>query len=179
MTRLVIADTSKERLPPGGQIEVSTSATVEIRDELSDGATYSIEVTFDRSLGRFVASSISVNRASEGTELTSRLIREIKVQDVIAEVALDHLVTVWKFDDDGPKARISGTALLESIEPAAGRDREHVAWEAYVISTLAWIANRPPIVTVAESLGISHSTAKRLMSAARDFETRRASQTDG
>ena len=148
-------------------IEVATRANVMLRDALSDGAGYEIEIVYDEDLQRFVAESITVTRATPGTEITARLIRELTVQEVIAEVALSEMTMLWYSDEGGPAGKITGSDALARILPAEGRDPGEVMDDALLISVLAKLGNWPPLVTVADRLGVSHSTAKRLVARAK------------
>lgn len=173
-TQLVIVDTDRMALPVESRfwywdaLEIATRGSARVLDALSDGAGYEIEIVYDARLERFVADSVKIERAGEGQEVTARLIRELTIQEIIADVALSEMTMLWFSDEDGPAGKISGTQALDRINPAAGRDQSEVVDDALLISTLAKLGNWPPLVTVAERLGVSHSTAKRLVARAKE-----------
>lgn len=149
------------------RITVASEANVMMQDALSDGAGYDVTIAYDTKLERFVATSVQVTRARPGSEITSRLIRELKVQEIITDVALRDLTTFYTVDEEGPTGSMSGAEALALIQPAAGREPWVVREEAHLVHLLAKLGSWPPLVTVAERLQVSHSTAKRLVAAKR------------
>ncbi|WP_424937351.1 MULTISPECIES: hypothetical protein [Bacteria] len=171
-TQLVIVDGDWIELPIGhvgwDTLEVATRASAIVHDVLSGGAGYELEIVYDASLGRFVAEAVKIERAGEGTEVTSRLIREVTVQEIIAEVALSEMTVLRDYDEEGVVRERSGSDALGEIAPAAGREPRSVRYDARLINTLAKLGNWPPLVTIANRLSVSHSTAKRLIAKDRE-----------
>ncbi|WP_087013965.1 hypothetical protein [Leucobacter sp. 7(1)] len=145
-----------------GGLEVISSAVVTV-DHGLEGGSYELTIEYDSILRRLVATRVAVERASEGTEVTSRLVREVTIQEVVNEVALTELIRYRSWDDDGPSGQWTGKQLLEAIRPARGRPRVEVLEDARLIMQVAHLANLPHLVTIAKCLDVSHSTAKRLI----------------
>lgn len=145
-------------------VTVTAGARVTELDALEGGASYDVDVSYDERLERYVASSVTVTRSGEGSEVTSRLIRTVTVQEIVESVALSELTTVEFADADGDRGMgVDGATALTRIMPAAGREHREVAQDAWTVSRLAKLGGRPPLVTVADTLQVSHSTAKRLV----------------
>lgn len=150
----------------GVHLVVHAKANLVSGGALSDGAFLEIDIAYDTQLKRVVAESVTVNRPGEGSEVTARLMREVKVQESIVAVALVDMVKVHRGDDsDDPSDWLTrtGQEQLDAIRPMRERSRSEVLDDAAIVYTLATLANWPPLKTVAERLEVSQSTATRLV----------------
>ncbi|GHD50690.1 hypothetical protein D9V29_11830 [Mycetocola manganoxydans] len=153
----------------GGEVRIRTNANVMTTGELNDGATVDIDIVYDPDLGRYVAESVNVRRGGNGTEVTARLIREVRVQDAIVSIAMSDLIEVLSSDEDEDYITVSsGHDWLAKVKPVRERSASDDALrDAAVIYTIARLGNWPPLATVAKHLGVSQSTATRLVADAR------------
>ena len=149
----------------GGTLDVAVTATLNILDGLSNGASVEMQLTYDFKLGRVVVSEILIRRNGEGSELTTSLLHEIHVTNALQQTVLANMIKVVT-----PPAGtlVPASEMLDSYPPAQGRDRDQVRRDAATIYEIATIANLPPLKTVAEQLGITHRTATRRVAEARE-----------
>jgi hypothetical protein len=136
---------------------VSPRATIETEEY---GGTVRVEVVYDGFLERLAVESIQVS-ALPGEEVTGKILRSIRMQDFIRE-AVEHMI--YSRMDDGEWVQFTGLEdyLMELGE--AKVDRERVAALVYA---LAKLMNEPPLKKVADFLGVSQSTATRVVARAR------------
>lgn len=130
-------------------------------------ATVEIDVVFSDEAGRYLVDRVSAHRGPAPTEeITGALLREIRVQEIIQQSALG---VVWF--SDPRRGMISsqwGLTFMRRVSTVDGRAQpEHVTTAARIYR-IATIVGLPPLRTVAEKLGISQSTATRLISKARE-----------
>lgn len=147
----------------GGLAYVESRAQLVLDPGLADGSTVRMELTYDRELGRVVASELHVTRAREGRELTSKNLREIAIQNAVVKVVMNWMLHV--IGEDSMTA--TAADALDNFNPAKGRAKPEVLRDAAVIYTIARVGSWPPLKTVAETLGVSQSTATRLVADAR------------
>lgn len=164
MAWLISIDSSEPIALAGGRLYVEAGAQLRLEPGLSDGSTVEIDLAYDRILGRVVATSIRVERASEGEEITTRRMHEIKVQNALIKVVMNDMLHVV----DANGMAISAAKALDHFETAKGRSRVDQVRDAAIIYTIATVANWPPLKTVAERLEVSQSTATRLVAEARE-----------
>lgn len=154
----------------GVAITVFRSAYLASEAELSDGSSVEIEIVFDPELHRLVAQSVKIQRAGEGREVTARVLREVRVQEEIVRTAMGSMIQVHRGDSlEYPDGWIAATGEeeLARIGPMTRAQRETAVQDAAIVYTLATLANWPPLQTVAEKLGVSASTANRLVTESR------------
>ncbi|WP_146792708.1 helix-turn-helix domain-containing protein [Agrococcus baldri] len=148
-----------------------------IHIEERDGYDVEIVIDLDRSISQYVASSVKVSRRSEGSEVTAKVLRTVTVQEVIAEVALRDLVTIDEsgLSEDTPPVsalewledvKAGGLEALRAVELKPGEEADDTEVVG-MIYTLAKLGNWPPLATVATYLGVSQSTATRMVARAR------------
>lgn len=148
-----------------------------IHTEVRDGYDVEMVIELDRTISQYVASSVRVSRRSEGTEVTAKVLRTVTVQEVIADVALRDLVTIDESESDPlrpfPSAlewleevKEGGITALREVELKPGEETDDTEVVG-MIYTLAKLGNWPPLATVATHLGVSQSTATRMVARAR------------
>lgn len=119
-----------------------------------------IHVTYDEFLNRLVADSVEVS-TPPGSEVTGTSLRAVRVQEYLVAAAES---MVYMRTADGRwisfVASLEGGAWPDEITA----DRELHAAKVY---ELARLANIPPLKAVAEALGVSQSTAARLITQAK------------
>lgn len=136
--------------------------------EVRDGFRVEMDIELDRSLMRYVASRVSVQREEEGTEVTMRVLRTVTVQKDIAALALKEMVTVDTSDLSSERATMAALEWLREVEHGRGhRDEMDQDELVGIIYTLAKLGNWPPLRIVGEVMGVSQSTATRMVSRAR------------
>lgn len=167
MTELVTTDDDFEYLLDGFVIARKTAELMTSEgDVLID-----MDIELDMALGRYVAAGVRVSRLGGVGEVTARLLRTITVQERIVEVALSELVEVAPAgSDDSGQGRVPAAEWLATLK-ADGAARTGVAGPVDVVNavyTLAKLGNLPPLATVAEHLGVSQSTATRMVALARN-----------
>lgn len=154
----------------GVVVQVCERAELRSTGVLSEDASLTIEIAYDASLRRIVAERVSVERAGVGNEVTARLIREVRVQESIVSVAMRDMISVYRRDERGEpleQTLQSGEEALAAIQPLQGRERASATQDAAIVYVLATLASWPPLKTVADQLGVSQSTATRLVSESR------------
>lgn len=156
---------TSEPLDLGDDLWVAESfrATTSIQDS---EATVEIDVTFSDDVGRYLVERVAAYRGPASTEeITGALLREIRVQEIVQQSALG---VVWFSDPrQGMVSSKWGLTFMRRIATVDGRAQpEHVKTAARIYRVAA-IVGLPPLRTVAEKLGISQSTATRLISKAR------------
>ncbi|WP_374316071.1 hypothetical protein [Microbacterium sp.] len=155
-------DVSKERVALGNGVEVPTSWSVVVSDEPGVPGTIRIEVVHDTRLNRAVAAEVRVLRQGGGDEVTSLTLREVRVQHALQVSGL----LVSTVSEPG-HAVVSGAGYIQRMQNREGRDLAASVIDATRTYVLAAAINLPPLKAVADGLGVSQSTATRLMNRAR------------
>lgn len=119
-------------------------------------------IVYDSTLRRAVAESVRVYRRGLGDEVTTTLLRDVRVQAIVQWAA----ARVVRIDRDGghPESYDQYIARLRTEE---GRSDEQNLREAVRLYRLGSVINDGPLKLVAEQLGVSLSTATRMMNRAR------------
>lgn len=119
-----------------------------------------IHVVYDPFLGRLAVDSVEVS-AAPGYEVTGTNLRAVRVQEYLIAAAEN---MVYRRDAEGQW--VSFVASLEggAWPPEITSDRELHAARVY---ELARLASMPPLKTVGEVLGVSQSTATRIIAQAK------------
>ncbi|WP_315636230.1 MULTISPECIES: hypothetical protein [Microbacterium] len=143
----------------------SFRATTAIDDS---AATVDLDVMFNQEAGRYQVDQVTVHRGgTDAEEITGAVLREIRLQETVQKAGLG---VVWFANpQQGMIANMWGLNFMRRIEPIDGRTQpEHVGTAARIYR-IASIVGLPPLRTVAEKLGVSQSTATRLISKAREL----------
>lgn len=130
-------------------------------------ASVEIDVIFSDEAGRYLVDRVTARRGSAPTEeITGALLREVRVQEIVQQSALG---VVWFSDPrQGMVSSKWGLTFMRRIATVDGRAQpEHVKTAARIYR-IATIVGLPPLRTVADKLGVSQSTATRLISRARE-----------
>lgn len=162
MPQFETADVSEERVALGNGIELPARWSVVVRGEPGVPGAIRIGVVHDARLNRAVAAEVRVLRQGDGDELTSLTLREVRVQHALQ---LSGLMVSTVSEPGSPS--VSGGEYLQRMRMRTDRDLAANIVDASRTYLLAAAINLPPLKTVADSLGVSQSTATRLMNRAR------------
>lgn len=162
MARLETTDVSAKRVDVGNDVSIPSSWTAIVYDEPDIPGSIRVRVEFDERLGRSAAVAVTVERGGEGEEVTSLTLREVKVQSVLQWSGLR--VSTVSVTGGQP---VSGGTYLRLMQDVTERTAGESIYDAATIYRLAVAVNLPPLKSVAGSLGVSQSTATRLMNRAR------------
>ncbi|MFH8249501.1 hypothetical protein ACH3VR_03935 [Microbacterium sp. B2969] len=119
-------------------------------------------VVYDPTLRRAAAESVRVDRRGEGDEVTTTLLRDLRVQAIVKWTA----VHVVRIDGDLSEPETYGQYLAR-LQADKSRSEEQNLREAVRLYRLASVINDGPLKLVSEQLGVSVSTATRMMNRAR------------
>lgn len=122
----------------------------------------SIEVIYDSFLERLAVESVTVT-ASPGEEVTGAGLRSVRVQDCLRQAGLEMALVQTESGEWQEADRLLeiGRYARAAAEPDG---REVLAARLY---TVARLVNAPPLKETAQHLGVSQSTATRLVARAR------------
>lgn len=162
MVDLENVDVSEERVAAGNGVSVPASWTVVLRSEPDVPGEIRVRAAYDPRLSRVVATEVSVTRSGEGDEVTSLTLREVRVQTALQVSGL-RVSTVEEPD----QPICSGGDYIRRMRTREGRDLTASVVDASTTYRLAAAINLPPLRAVADCLGVSQSTATRLMNRAR------------
>lgn len=162
MVRFETADVSTRRVDVGNGVSVPVSWTGIVHDEPGVPGPIRVRVEFDTQLVRSAAVAVTVERGGEGDEVTSLTLREVRVQSVVQATGL--LVSTVS---DGTGDPVAGATYVRRMRERTDRTLEENVVDAAMTYRLAVTVNLPPLKTVADCLGVSQSTATRLMNRAR------------
>ncbi|MFE1644300.1 hypothetical protein ACFM35_01810 [Microbacterium sp. P01] len=155
-------DVSDERIALASGVSVPRSWTIVVRGEEGVPGVIRMHVHFDEQFGRAVAAEVRVLRQGSGDEVTSLTLREVRVQHALQVSGLK-VSTVS--EPDHPVA--TGEDYIRRMRERTGRTMLQSVADAARTYQLAAALNLPPLRAVADGLGISQSTATRLMNRAR------------
>ena len=162
MVHVENVDVSDDRVAVGNGVSVPASWTVVLRGESGVPGAIQVHVAYDPRLNRTVAAEVRVLRDGDGDEVTSLTLREVRVQYALQASGL----RVSTVSEPGhPLA--SGAEYLRRMQERADRDLTASVVDASTTYRLAATINLPPLKAVADCLGVSQSTATRLMNRAR------------
>jgi antitoxin component of RelBE/YafQ-DinJ toxin-antitoxin module len=122
-----------------------------------------MHVVFDQRLRRTVAASVGVDRAEEGAEVTTAGLRDVRVQYLVA-VSSMRVVEVTREQGKPEPLR----EYLADVKARTDRSYEETVREAVTLYRIAATVNLAPLKLVSEHLGVSVSTATRMMARARE-----------
>lgn len=119
-------------------------------------------------LGRTAVVFAALERETEGTDITSQVLREVRTHWIMTRSSLD-VVTIDVGTDDGDKVdRVPVREFLSRVRAHREREPMESLRAAIAVFRVATAISYPPLKLVAHTLQISQSTATRLMSRARD-----------
>lgn len=162
MVHLENVDVSDERVAVGNGVSVPVSWTIELRGEPGVPGAVRVQAVYDSRLNRTVAAEVRVLREGDGDEVTSLTLREVRVQYALQASGLQ-MSTVA--EPGHPLA--TGAEYLRRMQEREDRDLTASVVDASTTYRLASVINLPPLKAVADCLGVSQSTATRLMNRAR------------
>lgn len=117
---------------------------------------------YDPTLRRAAAESIRVDRSGQGDEVTTTLLRDLRVQAIVKRAAA-RVVRI----DGGLAERETYGQYLTRLKTDESRSEDQNLREAVRLYRLATVINDGPLKLVSEQLGVSVSTATRMMNRAR------------
>ncbi|MEV8266239.1 hypothetical protein [Microbacterium sp. NPDC076911] len=162
MPELSITHVDPEILDAGDGIHIPRS-WVAVVTGLPDipGAVHT-QIVYDATLRRTVADSVRVERGGEGDEVTTTLLRDIRVQAIVQWASK----SVVRIDRDGgdPERYLE---YLDRLRADTNRTDDQNLREAVRLYRLASVVNSSPLKLVSDELAVSVSTATRMMNRAR------------
>lgn len=162
MPELVIEQVDAEIVDAGDGVYIPRSWSA-VATGLPDipGAVYA-RIVYDPALRRAVADSVRVDRDGPGDEVTTTLLRDIRVQAIVQWAA----ARVVRIDRDGGDLESYGEYITR-LRTEEGRSDDQNLGEAVRLYRLGSVINDGPLKLVSEELGVSISTATRMMNRAR------------
>jgi hypothetical protein len=121
------------------------------------------QVVYDPALRRAAAESIRVDRSGQGDEVTTTLLRDLRVQAIVKWAA----TRVVRIDGGLSAEPETYGQYLTRLRANESRSEEQNLREAVRLYRLASVVNDGPLKLVSEQLGVSVSTATRMMNRAR------------
>lgn len=152
-----------ERIDVGDGVSIPTAWEVVATNQPDVAGTIRLHVVFDEQLRRAAATSVSLERPGEGDEVTAAALRDIRVQYLVA-VSSMRVITVAR---EGGEPEHLGV-YFAALKTRTDRSYEETMREAVTLYRLASAANLAPLKLVSEHLGVSVSTATRMMARARE-----------
>lgn len=162
MVRLENADVSEERIELGQGVSIPERWTVILRGEPGVPGVIRLQAVYDAVLARSVAAEVTVSREGCGDEVTSITLREVRVQSALQASGL----RVSTVAAPGHAAE-SGGDYIRRMRARTERTVDENVTDAARTYLLASAINLPPLKAVSDGLGVSQSTATRLMARAR------------
>lgn len=115
-------------------------------------------VVYDLTLRRAVAGAIRVDRQGPGDEVTTTLLRDLRVQYIVQWAAM-RVVRIQGEAD----ATENYSQYITRVRAEGSRSSEQTLIEAAKLYRLASVTNQGPLKLVSDELGVSVSTATRMM----------------
>lgn len=163
MSGVDVEVTDSERIDVGDGVSIPKAWDAVATGEPNVAGAIRLHVVFDEQLRRTAASSVSLDRVGEGDEVTAAALRDLRVQYLVA-VSSMRVVTVTR--DGGEPERL--TEYLKGVKSRADRNYDETVREAVTLYRIATTVNLAPLKLVSEQLGVSVSTATRMMARARE-----------
>lgn len=107
-------------------------------------------------------------RESDGVDITSQVLREVRTHWIMARSALEVVTVDVGTEEDDKLDRIPVREFLSRVRAHEEREPLESLYAAISVYRAATALSYPPLKLVADTLQISQSTATRLMSRARD-----------
>ncbi|WP_169581557.1 MULTISPECIES: hypothetical protein [Microbacterium] len=162
MPELSIESIDDEILDAGDGIHIPRSWVAVVTGVPDIPGTVRAHLVYDPTLRRAAAASIRVDRSGEGDEVTTTLLRDLRVQAIVKWAA----ARVVRIDGDLSEPETYGKYLTR-VRADESRSEEQNLREAVRLYRLASVINDGPLKLVSEQLGVSVSTATRMMNRAR------------
>ncbi len=163
MSDLVVENVDPERVLVGDGVRMPTGWDAVVTNEPNSVGAVRVHVVYDQPLRRSVAASVRVDRLGESDEVTAASLRDVSVLQIVQRSAL-RVVTVQR--DAGEP--LSLTDYLADVRAhAAEREFNETVLEAVRLYRIATTVNIAPLKLVSDQLGVSVSTATRMMARAR------------
>lgn len=163
MSDVAVEMTDSERIDVGDGVSIPKAWDVVATGESNVAGSIRLHVVFDEQLRRTVAASVRLDRAEEGAEVTAAALRDVRVQYLTA-VSSMRVVEVTR---EQGKAEPLDQYLAE-VRSRNDRTYEETVREAVTLYRIAATVNLAPLKLVSERLGVSVSTATRMMARARE-----------
>lgn len=163
MSDVSVEVTDSERIDVGDGVSVSKAWDVIAMGEANVAGAIRLHVVFDEQLRRTAAASVRVDRAGEGVEVTAAALRDVRVQYL---VALSSMRVVEVAREQGETQPLS--QYLAEVRSRSDRTDEETMRDAVTLYRIAATVNLAPLKLVSEQLGVSVSTATRMMARARE-----------
>lgn len=160
MVKLAVEDVDAEILAVGDGVLVPRSWVAVMSEQPGPPAVLRAGIVYDTKLRRAVADWVRVDRRSDGEEVTTTLLRDVRVQ-MIVQVSASALVRVERGGSVQPYLR-----YLDALSSEQRNDEQNLR-EAARLYRIGAVINYGPLKLVSEQLGVSVSTATRMMNRAR------------
>ena len=161
-------DISDERIDLGSRVTLPKSWHARVSGEQDVPGTITVRVEWDAALGRTAVVFAGLERESEGVDITSQVLREVRTHWIMTTSALDVVMVDVGGNDDSDGERIPVREFLSRMRAAGKREPSEALHDSIAIYRAATAISYPPLKLVADTLKISQSTATRLMTRARD-----------
>ncbi len=163
MSDVSIEVTDSGRIDVGDGVSIPKAWDVIAMGEANAAGAIRLRVVFDEQLRRTAAASVRVDRAGEGVEVTAAALRDVRVQYL---VALSSMRMVEVTREQGKTEPLN--QYLADVRSRPDRADEETMREAVTLYRIAATVNLAPLKLVSEQLGVSVSTATRMMARARE-----------
>lgn len=163
MSEFLVEAVDSERVHVGDGVRIPSSWDAVATGEPDNLGSIRVRVVYDQLLRRSVAASVQVDRSGDGEEVTAASLRDVSVLQIVQRSAL-RVVTVQR--DEGEPMWLSGY-LADVRARASDREFGETVLEAVRLYRIATTVNIAPLKLVADELGVSVSTATRMMARAR------------
>ncbi|MEJ1923120.1 hypothetical protein [Microbacterium sp. KHB019] len=163
MSDVAVEVTDRERIDVGDGVSIPKAWDVVATGEPNVAGAIRLQVVFDEQLRRTVAASVRLDRAEEGAEVTAAALRDVRVQYLVA-VSSMRVVEVTRAQGKPEPLR----DYLAEVRSRTDRTYEETVREAVTLYRIAATVNLAPLKLVSEQLGVSVSTATRMMARARE-----------
>lgn len=164
MSELLVEAIDPERIHVGDGIHMPSRWDAVATAEPDNLGAIRVRVVYDQKLRRSVAASVQVDRTREGEEVTAASLRDVSVLQIVQRSALQ-VVTVQR--GEGPSMKLS-EYLADVRAHALDREYGETVLEAVRLYRIATTVNIAPLKLVSDQLGVSVSTATRMMARARE-----------
>lgn len=163
MSDVVVEVTNSERIDVGDGVSIPKAWDAVATGEPNVDGAIRLHVVFDEQLRRTAAASVRLDRAGEGDEVTAAALRDVRVQYLVA-VSSTRVVAVTR--EEGKTESFS--QYVAEVASRSDRTYEETVREAVTLYRIAATVNLAPLKLVSEQLGVSVSTATRMMARARE-----------
>lgn len=162
MPELVIEQVDAEIIDTGNGVFIPRSWGAVVTGLPEIPGEVHARIVYDPTLRRAVAESVRVDRSGAGDEVTTTLLRDIRVQAIVQWAA----ARVVRIDRDGGEPESYGEYIAR-LRTDEGRSDDQNLREAVRLYRLGSVINGGPLKLVSEELDVSISTATRMMNRAR------------